>query len=224
MKWTLVYFDDQIQNIEAMKELLSEEFNVIGSHDATTFPAILEENNPHVILLDVHMPIMDGHELYKKITEHPLYNGCPVIFISGDQSDENKIKSFAGGGIDFLSRDLKTEELVARLKNKIKFFLDRSTELSLGNLEVDVMSMRASIGTQTLDLTLLELRMLSSILRHYPQTMTRSELIRKVWGSDTVKPGTINTHLTNLKPKIESWDHQIKVREENILVQPKDSF
>lgn len=224
MKWTLVYFDDQIQNIECMKELLAPEFDVIGSHDAMVFPTILEENNPHIILLDVHMPILDGHALYKKITEHPLYNGCPVIFISGDQSDENKIKSLAGGGIDFLSRDLKTEELVARLKNKIKFFLDRSTELSLGNLEVDVMSMRASIDSKTLDLTLLELRMLSSLLRHYPQTLTRSDLIRKVWGRDSVKPGTVNTHLTNLKPKIEAWDHQIKVREENILIQLKDDF
>lgn len=224
MKWTLIYFDDQIQNIEAMKELLSDEFVVIGSLDATTFPAILEEYNPHVILLDVHMPVLDGHALFKKITAHPLYNGCPVIFISGDQSDENKIKSFSGGAIDFLARDLKTEELVARLKNKIKFFLDRSTVLHLGNLEVDVMSMRATIDSQTLDLTLLELRMLSSILRHYPRPLTRIELIQKVWGRDSVKPGTVNTHLTNLKPKIEAWDHQIKVREENILVQLKDSF
>lgn len=224
MKWTLLYFDDQISNIDVMTELLSEEFNVIGSHDATQYPKLLEENNPHLILLDVHMPILDGHTLYKKITAHPLYNGCPVIFISGDQSDENKIKSFSGGGIDFLSRDLMTEELLARLKNKIKFFLDRSTSLSLGNLTVDVMSMKASINGKVMDLTLLELRMLSSILRHYPHPLTRTELIHRVWGGDTVKPGTINTHLTNLKPKIDGWDHQIKVREENILVQPKETF
>lgn len=224
MKWTLLYFDDQIQNIDCMKELLSPEFNVIGSHDATTYLDHLEQNNPHIILLDVHMPVIDGHELYKKITENPLYNGCPVIFISGDQSDENKIKSLEGGGIDFLSRDLKTEELVARLKNKIKFFLDRSTALTLGNLKVDVVAMKASINEKTIDLTLLELRMLSSILRYYPQPLTRQDMIRKVWGRDSVKPGTVNTHLTNLKPKLEDWDHQIKVREENILIQPKDVF
>lgn len=224
MKWTLIYFDDQISNIEAMRELLSDEFHVIGTTDAKNFPQILEDNNPHLILLDVHMPVMDGHELYKKITEHSLYNHCPVIFISGDQSDENKIKSFEGGGIDFLSRDLKAEELLARLKNKIKIFADRSTNLVLGNLEVDVMSMKVIIGSRTLDLTLLELRLLSSILRHYPKSLTRSDLIQKVWGGSTVKPGTVNTHLTNLKSKIEGWDYQIKVREENILIQPKEAF
>lgn len=222
MKWTLVYFDDQIQNIECFKELLSEQFNVIGCNDSTAFSEILQNNHPHAFLLDVHMPVMDGHALFKKISEHPLYNGCPVIFISGDQSDENKIKSYAGGGIDFLPRDIKTEEIIVRLTNKIKFYLQMSTSLELGNLMMELKTMKASINDKTLDLTLLELRMLSHILRAYPKTLTRHDLIQKVWGNDSVKPGTINTHLTNLKPKIEEWDHQIKVREENIIVQKKD--
>lgn len=222
MKWNLVYFDDQIQNIEAFKEILSDKFIVTGCSDATAFPRILEENHPHAILLDVHMPIMDGHTLYKEISQHPLYNGCPVIFISGDASDENKIKSYEGGGIDFLPRDLKIEEIAIRLENKIKFFIQMSTVLELGNLQVDVKSMKASIDSKNLDLTLLELRMLSHLLRAYPQTLSRMDLIHRVWGNDSVKPGTINTHLTNLKPKIDSWDHQIKVREDNILIQKKD--
>lgn len=223
MKWTLLYFDDQIQNIEAFKEFLSEKFNVIGCNDATQFGSLLEENNPHIILLDVHMPILDGHALYKSISEHPLYNGCPIIFISGDQSDENKLRSFEKGGIDFLPRDLKIEEIAIRLVNKAKLFSQISTSLELGNLTVDVKSMKSTIAGKNVDLTLLELRMLSNILRSYPQTLTRAELIQKVWGTNSVKVGTINTHLTNLKPKIECWNHQIKVREENIIVQKKDS-
>jgi DNA-binding response OmpR family regulator len=222
MKWNLVYFDDQIQNIEAFKEVLSDKFNVIGCSDATAFPQILEQNNPHAILLDVHMPVIDGHALFKKISQHPLYNGCPVIFISGDASDENKIKSYVGGAIDFLPRDLKIEEIAIRLENKVKFHLQMSTILELGNLQVDVKAMKASVDGKSLDLTLLELRMLSHLLRSYPQTLSRMELITRVWGNDTVKPGTINTHLTNLKPKIEGWDYQIKVREDNILIQKKE--
>lgn len=222
MKWNLVYFDDQMANIECFRDLLIDDFNVIGSTDATTYSQLLQDHYPHVILIDVHMPILDGHMLFKKISEHPLYNGCPVIFISGDQSDENKIKSYAGGGIDFLPRDLRAEEIVARLTNKIKFFLQRSTKLELGNLEVDVQTMKAAVGGKNVDLTLLEFRMLSHILRTFPDTLTRQDLIMKVWGNETVKPGTINTHLTNLKPKIEAWDYQIKVREDNLLVVKKE--
>ncbi len=223
MKWTLIYFDDQIQNIESMKELLCEKFDVIGIQSATEYSAALEQFNPHLLLLDVHMPDMDGHTLYKKISEHQLYNGCPVVFISGDQSDENKIKSYSGGGIDFLARDIKAEEIIIRLVNKVKFYVQRSTSLVLGNLEVDVKTMKSLVGGKNVDLTLLELRLLSNILRAYPQNLTRQELIHKAWGHDSVKVGTINTHLTNLKPKIENWDHYIKVRDELILIQKKDS-
>lgn len=222
MKWNLVYFDDQMANIECFRDLLSDEFNVIGSLDASKYSQILQDYYPHAILIDVHMPIIDGHTLYNKISEHPLYNGCPVIFISGDQSDENKIKSYEGGGIDFLPRDLRAEEITARLSNKIKFFLQRSTKLEMGNLTMDVESMKASVDGKNIDLTILEFRMLSHILRKFPDTLSRQELIIKVWGNDTVRPGTVNTHLTNLKPKLEDWDFQIKVREENLLIIKKD--
>lgn len=222
MKWTLIYFDDQVQNIECFSELLSEKFNVIGCHDVTAFSDILQNNYPHAFLLDVHMPIIDGHALYKKIIDHPLYNDCPIIFISGDQSDENKIRSYNEGGIDFLPRDINAEEVIIRIENKIKFYLQMSTKLELGNLQVDVETMKATIKNQNIDLTLLELRMLSSILRGYPQNVSRQDLILKVWGTNSVKPGTVNTHLTNLKPKLVGWNFQIKVREDNILVQPYD--
>lgn len=223
MKWTLIYFDDQVQNIEAYREFLSDKFQVVGSNDPGHLNTLLQENNPHAILLDVHMPLIDGHALHKNIVDHPLYNGCPILFISGDQSDENVLRSYEKGGIDFLPRDLKPEEILIRLTNKVKFYLQMSTKLELGNLMMDVGTMKASVAGQNVDLTLLELRLLSNILRAYPDPLTRTELIVRVWGNDSVKPGTINTHLTNLKPKIEAWTHQIKVREENILVQKKVS-
>lgn len=223
MKWTLLYFDDQIQNIECFEEFLSPDFNVIGTNDVKKFPEMLQNNYPHIILMDVHMPEMDGHVLYEKITSHPLYNECPIVFISGDQSDETKIKSLSGGAIDFLPRDISSEEILIRLKNKVKFFLERSTVLGLGNLEIDFRNMLVNVAGKDVDLTILELRMLSNILRHFPEFLTRSELIQKVWGNDSVKPGTINTHLTNLKPKIENWDYQIKVRDENVTLHKKEN-
>ena len=75
------------------------------------------------------MPIINGHVLYKSITENPFYNGCPIIFISGDQSDENKLRSYNKGEIDFLPRDLKVEVIVARIMNKVKMFVQMSTSL-----------------------------------------------------------------------------------------------
>lgn len=222
MKWTLIYFDDQVQNIESFKLLLSDQFNVIGCHDVTAFNSIVTNHQPQIYLLDVHMPVMDGHVLHKKIIQHPNYNGCPVVFISGDNSNENILKSYSEGGIDFLSRDLSPQEILIRLVNKVKFYLQVATHFEHGNLYLDLKTMKATINGQPLDLTMLELRLLAHILRSFPESMTRKELIERVWGIDSVKPGTINTHITNLKPKISTWDHQIKIREENIHVLKKE--
>jgi DNA-binding response OmpR family regulator len=221
MKRTLIYFDDQVQNLEAFKELLSDKFDVICSADVTMFSSLLMAYNPHAFLLDVHMPVMDGHALYQKIIEHPSYNGCPIIFISDDQSDQNKLTCYEKGAVDFLPRNIRPEEISIRLMNMIKFHSQVSTKFELGNLTLDVEEMKATIDGKNADLTLLEFRMLNNILRVYPETLTRTELIERIWGDKAVKPGTINTHFTNLKPKIETWDHQIRVRDENILVQKK---
>lgn len=221
LRWTLIYCDDQVQNIEVFKELLEENFNVIGCQDASKCSGMLKDFHPHAFLLDVHMPGKGGLDVYKEIIENPLYNGCPVFFISGDVSDETRIRALESGAVDFISREIRSDELILRLSNKIKMYLNVSTVLELGNLRIDVRSLRTTIDNSNVDLTLLEMRILGFLLRAFPQSITRDEVKKKIWGSEPVKDGTINTHLTNLRPKISDWTYSVKTRENQIFVQPK---
>lgn len=222
MKWKLIYFDDQIANIECYGELLEDQFEVIGCHDARLYEVLLKEHTPHAIILDVHMPKMDGHELYKRIADHSRYNGCPVFFISGDLSDETKVRSYQSGAVDFLSREIRSDELILRLVNKIKLYQQRSTRLDLGNMQLDFESLELTIGHEVQSITMLEMRILGILLRSFPEFVTRANLIKMIWGEESVKPGTINTHITNLKPKIEKWDHAIRIRDDHVLIQKKE--
>ena len=219
MKWTLLYFDDQLDNIEAMTELLSDRFHVIATQDVNNYSKLMDEHRPHAFLLDVHMPQMDGYTLYTKIQEHSQYNGCPIIFISGDQSLESRLKSQDMGAIDYISRELRVEELVVRLINKIKLHQLTALKLEVGNLNVDLETFKVVVDDEIIDLTLLEMRILGVLFRNYPESVTRAELIKKIWGDEVVKQGTVDTHITTLRPKLKSWDHTIKVREDNILIQ-----
>lgn len=221
MKWTLLYFDDQLDNIEAMTELLSDKFHVIATQDVNSYSKLMDEHRPHAFLLDVHMPNMDGYTLYTKIQEHPHYNGCPIIFISGDQSIESRLKSHDMGAIDYISRELRVEELVVRLINKIKLHQLTALKLEVGNLSVDLETFKVVVDDEIVDLTLLEMRILGVLFRNYPESVTRAELIKKIWGDVVVKQGTVDTHITTLRPKLKNWDHTIKVREDNILIQLK---
>lgn len=221
MKWKLLYFDDQIQNIEVYKEVLEDHFSVIGCQDPALFSELIKEHHPHAFLLDFHMPNMDGIELARKITQDRLYNGSPIIFISGDISDETKVKALQSGGVDFIPRGVKSEELILRLSSKVRLYLQRSTILELGNLRIDKTTLSSTVKDEVVDLTLLEMKILGCLLRAYPEMVTRTDMIKRIWGDETVKPGTINTHLTNLRPKIENWDYNIKTREDNVFLQRK---
>jgi DNA-binding response OmpR family regulator len=221
LRWTIIYCDDQIQNIEVYKELLEENFNVIGCQDANKCSGMLKDFHPHAFLLDVHMPSKGGLDVYKEIIENPLYNGCPVFFISGDVSDETRIRALESGAVDFISREIRVDELILRLSNKIKMYLNVSTVLELGNLRIDVRSLRTTIDNENVDLTLLEMRILGFLLRAFPQSISKDEVKKKIWGKEPVKDGTINTHLTNLRPKISNWTYSVKTRESQIFVQPK---
>lgn len=218
-KWTLLYFDDQLENIECMKEILSDKFDVIGTSDLNSYSKLMEEHRPQAFLLDVHMPQMDGYTLYSKIQEHPLYNGCPIIFISGDQSMESRLKSQDMGAIDYIPRELRVEELIVRLINKIKLHQQTALRLEVGNLMIDLETFKVSLDDENIDLTLLEMRILGVLFRSFPTKVSRTELIEKIWGNAPVKQGTVDTHITTMRPKLKNWDHTIKVREDNILIQ-----
>ena len=68
------------------------------------------------------MPEGDGFALYEMIMNRPDFNGCPIFFISTDDSHEARIKSLTLGAVDFISRSVPPMELLARVKGKLKFF------------------------------------------------------------------------------------------------------
>lgn len=220
MKWNLLYFEDQFANIECYQFLLKDRFEVIGCLDATMYKNYLQKYEPHAILIDVHMPGLPGHELHDKIVSHRCYNGCPIIFVSGDVSDETKIKSYTSGGVDYLTREMPADEIEGRLASKIRLYQKTASKLRIGNLQIDFDSLKVFIEKNTIDLTMMEMRILVSLVRFFPDGLTRDELLRLVWDND-VKPGTINTYATWIKAKLAEWDHVIHIKNENVLIKKK---
>jgi DNA-binding response OmpR family regulator len=222
MKWSLLYFDDQQANLDLYREILSDHFHVHGCASPDVYESYIREQYPHAIIIDIHMPRMDGFSLFEKITKHPEYNGCPIFFISGDESNENKINSYKSGAIDFLPRDLKYEQLLMALSHKIKIFLQVTTKLVMGNLRINLENLKVTLNGKNVDVTLLEMRVLTSLIREFPEPISRDEMLRKIWGDESVKPGTVSTHLANLRIKMEDWTHTIAIKKNFIKIMKKN--
>jgi DNA-binding response OmpR family regulator len=174
-------------------------------------------------MVDIHMPTLDGFELYEKIVAHPHYNGCPVLFISSDDSDQARIRSFILGAVDFLNRDINPEEMIARVKSKIQFFQKHRSIIEFTNLRVNLTLLKAYLNNQELKLTFIEFKILCLVLRNYPDVVTKDQLIQQVWRTDHVLDATIYTHVSNLNSKLDDWDYEINgLKTKGVQLQKKE--
>lgn len=209
MRAEIAYVDDNKLNLECVKTILDQDFEVKTFHRPETFLEKYEESSFVTILVDIHMPTIDGFTLYEKIIEHPHYNGCPILFISSDDSDNARIKSFVLGAVDFLNRSINPDEMIARIKSKIQFFQKHRSIIEFTNLKVNLTLLKAYLNNRELPLTFIEFKILCLVLRNYPDVVTKNLLIQQVWRTDHVLDATIYTHISNLNSKIEEWDYEI---------------
>lgn len=211
MKFKITYFDDQVLNIESYQALYQDDFFITGHTNSANYEESLRDNRPHGILLDLHMPIMDGLELYEKIIGSDFYNGCPIFFISGDVSEDSRLKMIQTGGVDVFNRSTNSSEIKVRINNKIKLFLQGPTVIDVDNLTLDTNLFTLNVNKVPVDLTLIEMRILSVVIRQIPRAIPKEELMAQIWG-DTQVQGKLNVHLSNLKIKLQGWNHEIKIR------------
>ncbi|HXH76691.1 MAG TPA: response regulator [Bacteriovoracaceae bacterium] len=89
----IAYIDDSSENLKCLATIFNKEFPFETYQDPDKFLGNFDQTSYGSILLDIHMPSISGFSLYEKIIRHQNYNGCPIIFISSDDSDCAKIKS-----------------------------------------------------------------------------------------------------------------------------------
>lgn len=221
MKVKLAYVDDSPTNLECIKLILKNDFDVDITTSARDFLRLFETNAYSAILLDIHMPEPDGFELYELIIQNPHYNGCPIIFISSDDTDENRIRSFTLGAVDFLSRQMTGAEMVNRIKTKIAFFQKHRNIIEFGNLRVNLTSLKCYLEEEELKLTFIEFKLISHLIKSFPSISSKDELIDKVWCNEVVLDATIYTHICNLNQKLEKWNHEVSTARSKGIVLTK---
>ena len=118
----IVIIDDSSANIKIVANLLRQEgYEVLTALDARKGLMIVETKLPDLILLDVMMPEMNGFELCELLKANKKTKEIPVIFITAASDTESILKGLAVGAVDYISKPFQQQELVARVKNHLKF-------------------------------------------------------------------------------------------------------
>ena len=117
----ILIVDDTPANIDVLLRLLSEEgFEISIAMTGEAALTLVEKNRPDLILLDVMMPGIDGFETCKRLKTNPNNRDIPVIFVTAKTELEDIVRGFEVGGVDYVTKPYKREEVLSRIKTHLK--------------------------------------------------------------------------------------------------------
>jgi len=203
--------DDVKDNLKSYSELLSPTFNLELIQNPVELLSYLGKTETDLVLLDLHMPTMNGFELYEKFkSNHP---GLPVIFLSGDPSEDSVIKGLNLGADDFIVKPVSLRELIARIKNKISTKQGTSADseiISFDGLKLYCEMQMAEIGDEKIQLTPIEFKIIHLLAKNPNKVFSREYITNLLWPNVHVQNQNIDTHLSNLRKKLSPFSKYIK--------------
>lgn len=209
MKNIIAYVDDDLENLNFYKEMLSEEFEVKTYSRSLDFLEALKEKSFCCFILDIYMPVMDGFLLLEKIRQNPELTQNPVFFITSHPHEEVKILSYNRGATDFVDRMVKKDEFVARLKSKMRAHRESNNLIRMENLCLDMQKIDCVLNGEKIILTITEFKLLAKLMKIHPQKISKEELVKNIWGNEQMSANNLNTHLYNLRMKVADWNYTI---------------
>ena len=158
-----------------------------GNGNPEEVPRLLKEHRPRLVLLDLMLPEVDGLELMRHIFEAA---GVPVLVLSAYGQDEVIARAFDAGAADYVVKPFSPTELTARIRAALRRGAPPSrTEPTepcvLGELTIDYVDRRVTVGRRRVRLTDLEYRLLVELSIHLGRVVTYQELLQRVWDAKT---------------------------------------
>lgn len=202
----ILMIDDDDDLREALVEQLSiiEEFDVLEAVNAQSAIERTKENDFDLLLLDVGLPDADGRELCKLLRKQGVK--CPVIMLTGQDSDADTILGLDAGANDYVTKPFKFPVLLARMRAQLR----QHEQSEDANFAVGPYTFKPAHKVlllqngQKIRLTEKETNILKFLLRSADGIVARDTLLHEVWGYNAnVTTHTLETHIYRLRQKIE---------------------
>lgn len=210
----LLIVDDEPQIREIIGELVSESYTPILAANGEEALLLAKKKKPDLILLDIMMPGLNGIEVCEKLRQSSETQHIPVIMLSAASHLENRIRSFDLGADDFISKPFDTEELLSRIRSKLKRRIKANTITidvnRLGNLLIDTKNFSASINAKDLKITPLEFEILKILVEKQSQLVKREEFVKRVWKGAPGSERLIDAHIVTLRKQLENFNGDLK--------------
>ena len=201
----LLIVEDDLQTRRFLKSSLSHKgWRIIEADNGKSGLAMIKNENPDLVILDIGLPDMDGISVTKRLRQ---ISDLPVLVLSARSEEQNKIMALDAGADDYLTKPFGTGELQAR----IKALLRRSNRANpnneifeTGQLKVDLAQRKVFISDNEVRITPIEFRLLSILVRQAGLVVTHRQILMEVWGAEHIRDQHyLRVYMGQLRHKLE---------------------
>lgn len=162
---------------------------------------------PDVVILDLGLPDTDGLDVIRQLR---TWSQVPIVVLSARGQERDKIAALDGGADDYVTKPFGIGELLARMRVAMRHALashdgDANSVFAANNLRVDLGNRQVFVDEREVHLTPTEYRLLTTLVKHAGKVVTHRQLLKEVWGPDSVQETQyLRVFMNQLRQKIET--------------------
>jgi len=208
-QYHILVVDDDKEIVDSISIFLQNDgYYVIKAYDGMEAMERLNDNEVHLILLDVMMPKMDGIKALLKIREK---RNIPVILVSAKSEDTDKIIGLNMGADDYITKPYNPLELLARVKSQLRRYttlgnMDQKNGnvIQVGSLRLDTDKKELTVDEEAIKLTPIEYKIVELFMNNLGRVFSIDEIYEKVWNEPSFNAdNVVAVHIRRIREKIE---------------------
>ncbi len=208
MNYNILVCDDERDILDAIKIYLKAEgYKVFTAEDGARALEIIKENEIHLAIIDIMMPVMDGITLIMKMREK---TNIPIIVLSAKGEVTDKIVGLNVGADDYITKPFNAVELTARVNSLIRRYFSlgasdiKTGDLKIGRVSIFDDSKEVRVEDELANLTPYEYKILYLLAKNPGRVFSSNEIYERVWEEEAIDVRKIiSVHISHLRDKIE---------------------
>lgn len=203
----ILLVDDEPDILEIVGYNLSQEgYKILTANNGKEAIAVAKKEKPHLIIIDVMMPEMDGIEACENIRQIPDLQQTIITFLTARNEDYSQVAGFEAGADDYITKPIKPKLLVSKVKallRRLKEELETGQNITVGNIEINREEYKIIIDHKEIIMPKKEFELFYLLASKPGKVFKREEILDKVWGNEVIVGGrTIDVHIRKLREKI----------------------
>jgi len=175
-------------------------------HPVTDFSNIINEvinQNPHLILLDINLPVCDGYKICSRIRSQ---SDVPIIFVTSRNTDMDELNGIMLGGDDFISKPYNTGILLVRISSLLKrcYSTSQKETMICHEITLHLESGKLEYNSNLIELTKNEQKILYLLFKNEGKIVSRTDIVEFLWDNQLyIDDNSLNVYITRLRDKLK---------------------